>query len=133
MPKRILDTGRLINFWHSKLQGGSLDNVTQDMVKGWARELVNLRESNAIVSPVEVEFLAGARNGHELELFRAFLAVFEVVDAGHTLPQDWQKAKQFAQRVPHDGKRRQMGDCLIKGIAERFKRDVDSPDKRFHH
>ncbi len=86
---------------------------------------------NAIVTPVVVEFVAGARKSRELELFRAFLACFDVIDRGQILPADWQAARRVAERIPRDGKPRQLGDCLIRAIARRLNYEIDTADQTF--
>ena len=84
------------------------------------------------MTPVYIEFVAGARTAVELELSRAYLAGLEIVDAGRILKEDWEKARQLAERVPRDGKPRQLGDCLIRAIALRLKYyDVLTADDSF--
>ena len=84
------------------------------------------------MTPVYIEFIAGARSAVELELSRAYLAGLEVVDAGRILKEDWEKARKLAERIPRNGKLRQLGDCLIRAIAARLKYyDVLTADDSF--
>jgi predicted nucleic acid-binding protein len=93
--------------------------------------LAALHGTSATVSPVIIEFLAGTTSANELMLARAYLDVFVVIDHQQTPPQDWQEAQRLAQRVPRDGRRRQLGDCLIRAIANRLKHEVISYDQGF--
>lgn len=128
MSRRILDTSILIRHWqrHAK----SLQTAEDAARLGC--ELDALYNTKAILTPVYIEFVAGARTAAELELSRAYLAVLEIVDAGRILKEDWQKARQIAERVPRNGKPRQLGDCLIRAIAVRLKYyDVLTADDSF--
>jgi predicted nucleic acid-binding protein len=84
-----------------------------------------------LVTPVVIEFLAGVRGRHELELADKFLSEFAVLDDGNVVPSDWQEARRLARRVPQDGTRRQLGDCLIRAIANRLRADVLTLDEDF--
>ena len=96
-----------------------------------AKSLLTLLRAKGIVTPVKVEFLAGARNSEELARFRLFLTSLPVVDEGRVLAQDWVCAEQLAARIPRDGKPRQMADCLIRAIADRLNCDVITSDRGF--
>ena len=41
------------------------------------------------------------------------------------------KAKRLAERVPRDGRRRQLGDCLVQAIANRLRYEVFAIDTFF--
>jgi predicted nucleic acid-binding protein len=84
-----------------------------------------------IVSPVLIEFLAGALTSNELDLYRAYLAPFEVLDRGNIPRQDWEEAKRLAQWIKKDGRKRRLGDCLIQAIAGRLNCDVVTSDQDF--
>ena len=125
---KILDTTVLINHWRKFDQ----PQRTTTECRLYAEELIELQGTNVIVSPVLIEFLAGARNRSELELFQAYLEPFEVLDNGLIPPADWDEARRFAQWIRTDRNRterpRKLGDCLIQAIAARFNRDVVSSD-----
>lgn len=108
-----------------------MDLPTVEAVATWARELIELHGTRAIVSPVLIEFLAGTSNATELRLAKAYLDPFEIVDQQRIPPQDWQEAVRLAQRVPRSGQRRQLGDCLIRSIANRLKYEVVTHDVGF--
>jgi predicted nucleic acid-binding protein len=129
MRKRILDTSELIAHWRRCIARGAVP-ARKNAVRRWAQELIEIHESNAIVSPVYVEFVAGARSRGELEMFRVYLSEFRVVDAGKITKEDWEAATRRAERVPRDGKPRQLGDCLVDAIAERLRCEVRSLDRR---
>ena len=88
-------------------------------------------QSNAIVTPVFLEFIGGVRSAAELQLAETYLNQFHVVDNGKVLEEDWQEAERIARRVPRDGTPRQLGDCLIRAIANRLRYDVSTIDQRF--
>jgi predicted nucleic acid-binding protein len=123
---RILDTHVLIKHWRK------LDKRNRSItsVRIHAEELIEVQGTNLIASPVLVEFLAGTRDSNELELSRAFLEPFEVLDKGEIPRQDWDEAKRFAQWI-RIGRERKLGDCLIQAIAKRLNGDVVSADLDF--
>jgi len=123
---RILDTNVLINHWR---RFGKKNRIASE-VRAHAEELIEFEGTNLIVSPVLIEFLVGARSGEELDLYKAYLEPFEVLDDGEIPRQDWEEAKRFAQWVRKD-RERKLGDCLIEAIAKRFNGDVVSGDPDF--
>ncbi len=130
MRKRILDACILITYW--KHQDKRLPrSSTPNDARGWAEKLIQLYDTNAIVTPVYVEFIVGVTSTREMQLSQAYLDRFTIVDKGNISKQDWEETKRLAQRVPADGKRRQLGDCLIRAIANRLGYDVSTMDKRF--
>ena len=84
--------------------------------------------TSAILTPVAIEFLCGARDASELDLYRAFLARLDVLDGGRINQEDWQKAEQFAAWIPRDGTPRDFADCLIAAIARRLSCEVLTSD-----
>lgn len=123
---RILDTNVLINHF------GRFDKRkkrTPREFKMHGEELIEFQGSNLIVSPVLVEFLAGA-NREDLELRKAYLEPFEVLDKGNIPSADWDEAKRLAQWI-RLGRERKLGDCLIEAIANRHNGDVISNDRDF--
>ncbi|MBO0699501.1 MAG: PIN domain-containing protein [Zavarzinella sp.] len=130
MPRKILDTSVLIREWNlrrSKVKGV----VTTDLAERWGTKLKLFYDPAFLVSPVPIEFLAGAHTSDELALFRSFLSPFRSLDEGKIPPDDWEQARRFAERIPKDGKPRQLGDCIIAAIALRLHCDVVSFDKGF--
>ena len=145
MPKSLLDSNILLEHFRRMPDKNAKG---ADDAKTWADLLIKNRGTNAIVSPVEIEVLAGTRDPHDLELTEAFLSRFEVVDGQRTLPEDWEMAKRFAKRVvkldrqvPRQHRRRdrqdnpgtparQLGDCLISAIARRLNYSLITADKR---
>ena len=125
MAKRLLDTSILIRQWLLERR------MTRRRAVALAKELIQLKGTNVIASPVVIEFLAGTRNRAELEFARLFLNEFEVADQQAIPARDWEQAQRLAQRVPRDGKPRHLGDCLIRAIAHRLHYDVETLDDRF--
>lgn len=124
MPRpKILDTNVLINHWW---RFGKKERTTAEC-KAHAEELIEVQGTNGIVSPVLIEFLAGARSSGDLELHKAYLEPFEVLDKGIIPSRDWDEAKRFAQWIRKE-RTRDLGDCLIQAIAERLNADVVSSD-----
>src|SRR5947207_9891906 len=115
MVRRVIDTSVLCSFWYRRLNGRRLQDVSPQEARRWAQELIEVH-GDAIVTPVSVEFVAGARKGRELALSRAFLSCFRVIDEGQIPAADWQAAHRLAERIPRDGKARHLGDCLIRAI-----------------
>ncbi len=131
MPRRALDTNVLIRHWGDDLGYSRLEQVTPARAVASARRLVTIQRADAIVTPVYIEFICGHATAHSVRLAKAYLGVFEVIDAGRILPGDWDLAKRIAARVGPDGLRRQMGDCLIAALSERLNLEVVTFEKRF--
>ena len=83
------------------------------------------------MTPVYIEFLGGARSAAELKLYVEYLKSFDVLDKHRIAPEDCQEAIRIAQRVPRSGSPRQLGDCLIRAIANRLNADVFTLDREF--
>jgi predicted nucleic acid-binding protein len=134
MTKTVLDTSVLLDFWHRRV-GNAWEEMALDAARAIAEPLIRVEQTRAIVTPVRLEVLCGGRTAHEVALFDAYLSAFDVVDRGDVLRQDWELAEQLARRIPRNwrlhGKRRQLGDCLIRAIAKRLRYDVRSHDKGF--
>jgi predicted nucleic acid-binding protein len=130
MERRILDTSILIAYWRQR-RSGSRREITPRDVARWAKDLIDLYRTDAIVTPVYVELLAGITDRYELRLTQTFLASFRCVDGGNITPADWQDAIRLAQRVPRNRKPRQLGDCLIRAVANRLRYGVETLDQDF--
>jgi predicted nucleic acid-binding protein len=130
MARKIFDTSALIQHWHDCSGGSFREKSAEDAVE-WTRRLINIHDTDAIVTPVYIEFAAGARNGPESELTHAFLGQFRVINEGKITFDDWQETRRLAQRVPPNGKPRQLGDCLIAAIGKRLHYEVIRFDKGF--
>ena len=127
--KRVLDTNILIAHFLAlrPLAGkGASDAVSS------ARRLIEDRGTDEIVSPVEVEFLCGVLERHEMRLREAFLSVFKVIDEHSTIPKDWSEAARYAKHPGFHASPRDLGDCLVSAIADRLGREVISDDKGLH-
>lgn len=130
MRRRVLDTQILIRHWQACIAGVEHD-PTEERAAAWAADLIETYSTDVIVTPVYVEFVAGTRRAAELRAARAYLAKLRILDEGRIIDRDWIEARRLAQRVPRDGKPRQLGDCLIKAIANRFSYEVLSSDRGF--
>jgi hypothetical protein len=81
MPKaKILDTNVLISHWH---RFDVSHGRTAASFRAHAEELIEFEGTNSITSPVLIEFLAGALSSSDLELYRAYLEPFTVLDKGN--------------------------------------------------
>jgi predicted nucleic acid-binding protein len=125
MARRILDTCILGDRWR-RFKGS-----TPADPRRWAEKLVTLRNASRILPPAELEFLAGIRSEGEMALAEAYLGTFITPPNGQVREEDWLVARNYARRVPRDGKPRQIGDCLIRAVANRLRLDVDTFDTRF--
>ena len=130
MARRILDTSVLVQHW--KRSGGHAAHVSQSAdVRAWADELAKLYGTRAIVSPVYLEFICGTTTREQLELARRFLSEFEIIDHWQVRTDDLREAQRIAERIPRSGRRRQLGDCLIRALANRLSHDVVTHEKAF--
>jgi predicted nucleic acid-binding protein len=66
-----------------------------------------------------------------VSLARAYLEAFELLDEDRIPPDDWRDARRISLRVSRDGRKRQVGDCIIRAICNRLNLDVLTADKRF--
>ena len=130
--ERIIDTSILVSCWRRRLSqsGKPVAQITKADASNWAIDIAPSK-SRSIVTPVAIEFLAGARNAHEIALFRSFLDQFQILDRGVISREDWVAARRIAERVPRDSKPRQLGDCLIRAVARRLGCDVWTNDEAF--
>lgn len=120
----------MIGYWR-RHRARLRDDMTTQTALEWAREIIDLFGTDAILTPVWVEVVAGTQSSAELAFARLFLSHFRIADGGKIMTEDWDQAKRLAARVPPDGKRRQLGDCLIRGIAIRLRCDVHTADQSF--
>jgi predicted nucleic acid-binding protein len=140
MKKRAFDTNILVTQLR-KLR--PFEEKTPADAESLARALIAAEESDAIVTPVEIEVLAGVRDRHELELTESFLNSFRVIDQRRILPADWEEARRLAKHIPRPyrppkgrgsaqtrvAEPRDLGDCLITAITRRLNHDVMTADK----
>jgi predicted nucleic acid-binding protein len=126
MAKRVLDTNKLIRHWKRFKPSG---DRTPSGAKAWAETLIELEQTNAIVTPVELEMLGGDVSDRDRELTRAYLKPFQVIDNGRIIAEDWEEARHLIERIPRDPRPRGLTDCLIRAIADRLNYEVLSDDK----
>jgi predicted nucleic acid-binding protein len=140
MPNRLLDTNVLIAHFRGL---HPYQEASPSVASNHAQELISKLNTDAIVTPVEIEMLAGARNRHEIELTEAFLKPFRLIDRRRILAEDWEEARRVSKYLPkqvHSSSRRKtrsepnvqprdLGDCLITAIARRLNYDVLTDDK----
>jgi len=120
MPRNILDTSVLIRVW--KLELSKLKSpLTESLASRWGQSLREFYEPAFVLTPIAIEFLAGSHSSDDLLMYRAFLSPFQLLDRAEILAEDWEQAKRFAERIPKDGKPRQLGDCIIAAIARRLR------------
>jgi predicted nucleic acid-binding protein len=128
----ILDTNVLVEHWR-RSRIGRLDRFTTRDARSWAERLIELHATDAIVTPIYLEFICGARDARELVLIEEYLAAFRVVDRWDIRANDWKDAHRIARRVPlgTHPKPRDLGDCLIRAIARRLRYKVHTADLGF--
>jgi predicted nucleic acid-binding protein len=127
MKRQVLDTSVLIHHWRRR-SAGHLGISTVRDARRWARDLIQIEVTDAIVSPVALEVLYGTRDAHELKLSVAYVEEFRLADDGAVTVEDWEEARRLAVRVPRDGRPRQLGDCLIRAIVNRLRLRVKTFD-----
>jgi predicted nucleic acid-binding protein len=130
MRRRILDSCKLIKQWQRCYRRHTGKLAERDITR-WANELVELYETNWILAPVAVEFLAGFTSRKELEWGERFLRSFYWVDERNIPPEDWDTVYRLVRRIRSDNKTRQLGDCLIRAIARRLKCEIETDDRGF--
>jgi predicted nucleic acid-binding protein len=121
MVRRVLDTNVLIEDFRG-LQPYAEKKTQQARTR--AQALIHDKNTKAILSPIEIEFLGGICDRHEMELAEAYLAEFQVIDEHKTLPQDWEEARRVAKHIGHNTGPRQLGDCLIIAICNRLRYEL---------
>ena len=125
--RRYLDTNRLIAHWR-RCRKQPITEYSPADATVWARLLIRDDGTDAILTPVAIEFLCGTMNPHEPDLTRAFLDQFQIIEKGEILAEDWEQAKRFAAWVPRDAKPRDLADCLLAAIARRLGYDPLTSD-----
>jgi hypothetical protein len=78
---RIIDANHLIGIWRLRIPKPADADITD--ARQCADESIRNLGTNALVTPVVMEFLAGIQSRHELRLADEFLTQFAVIDAGH--------------------------------------------------
>jgi predicted nucleic acid-binding protein len=126
MPRHVLDTNILID--HFRLLR-PYARKSPAAATDWAAKLIANKETDAIVSPVLVEFLYGVVDAHEMQLAEAYIGSFRIIDGHETLAQDWLETRRSAKHVGHQAVPRHLGDCLISAIASRLKYEVITKDR----
>ncbi|MGD0139162.1 MAG: PIN domain-containing protein [Tepidisphaeraceae bacterium] len=131
MARRVLDTNVLINHWRRSFPLKGSNQIPHRKAVACARSLIELQNSNAILSPIYIEYLCGPQSAGGVENARNYLDQFEIVDEGRILPEDWKESKRIAGRVSRNSAPRDMGDCLIRAICNRLNMDVVTLDAHF--
>ena len=116
MKRRVLDTNVLVTLWHSGSGRVDSERAAEAVAHGWLAE----HPRDAIVTPVRLEFLGGTRSRDELRVAEGFLGLFDLLDGGRVLPEDWHVAERYAKRVPFAPRPRGAIDCLILAICVRL-------------
>jgi predicted nucleic acid-binding protein len=128
--RRLFDSNYLMNHYRRKCHS-PIARWSERDAHAWADDLLELYQTNAIVSPVYLEFVAGTSSHADLKLSRAYLSRFVIVDGWKIVDRDLKEARRIAERVPRDGRPRDFGDCLIRAIANRFSYEVLTNDASF--
>src|ERR1017187_2949364 len=102
MRRFLLDTSVLVRHWRGCRTGKKSAEIKEGDAELWARRLIEIEDTNAIATPVLLEYLCGVRDQLELGLARAYLKPFRSVDKGKTLVADWRGAQRLAQRGPQN-------------------------------
>jgi hypothetical protein len=87
MPKRVLDTNILLSFWNHCSQKSKGRFQAAD-ARRWAKQLISFHNTNAILTPIYIEVLAGVTNAKEATAWEAFLAEFACVDRQQLFKED---------------------------------------------
>jgi predicted nucleic acid-binding protein len=130
MPRRVLDTNILLDYWNHRVSRGGR-KFTVSAVRAWANDLITLHNTNAILTPIYIELIAGTTTITEASLWKAFLDEFHCIDEQRILAEDWNEAIRIASRIPRQTRRRKLGDCLIRAICKRRRYELVTHDKDF--
>ena len=125
---RFFDTNKLIENWRRCKGDRRLADVSSSQAIEWAGKLIGLYQTDAILTPVRIEFLCGVMSSQEKSLGEAYLSHFYILDRGEIRDEDWVEATRYAQWVTNPPARRSMGDCLIAAIARRLRIEIISGD-----
>ena len=118
--RELLDTNKLIKQWR-RSRKRPIAEYTRTDVESWAKELIGIYQTNYILTPVYLEFVSGVVERYEMEMSKAFLSHFIVLDEGKITPEDWAEARRLAERIPRKSRPRGAIDCLIKALAIRLR------------
>jgi predicted nucleic acid-binding protein len=127
----ILDTSVLLRWWRRCRRGRQLADIRRGEIIQWGKKLTELHQTDAIATPVYIEMLAGTSDRRELAYTRIFLGCFRCIDEQRTPSTDWEEAIRLAGRIPREPRPRDLGDCLIRAIANRLKYGVITHDTGF--
>jgi predicted nucleic acid-binding protein len=127
----VLDTSVLLSWWRRRRQGRRYADIKKSEISQWGKQLAELHQTDAIVTPVYVEMLAGTSDRRELAFTRLFLDCFRCIDEQRTPAVDWEEAIRLAGRIPRQPRPRDLGDCLIRAIANRLNYGVLTHDAGF--
>lgn len=116
MRRRVLDTNVLVTLWHSSAGRVQSERAADDVAQAW----LVAHPRDGVVTPVRLEFLGGTRSRDELRIAEYFLGLFDLLDGGRVLVEDWQVAERYAKRVPFEPRPRGAIDCLILAICVRL-------------
>jgi len=96
MARRVLDTSVLIQHWHDcrARAAKDLSDLQPSETEVWGCALIRLRRADLILTPVYLEFVAGAQSAHELLLQRSYLFPFAIHDRGDVRKEDWIEASR---------------------------------------
>jgi predicted nucleic acid-binding protein len=87
VKRHVLDTSILLYHWHRSVSS-PLERLTVDDARRWARKLIDLQETDVIVTLVFLEVLCSARSAHEMRLTGGYLAEFRILDGGQVTKED---------------------------------------------
>lgn len=129
--RRVFETNVLVSHWRIKRRDRHISEIEITEPRNWASELIRQMNSNAIVTPVRLEFLSGTRDLHEWNLAEAYLENFQIVDNGLITETDWESTARRISRIPRVGRPRHLVDCLILSICDRLRYEVLTSESRF--
>ena len=66
MRRFVLDTSILVRHWRGCRTGKTSVQIKEVDASLWARTLIEIEDTNAIVTPVRLEFVCGVRDQWEL-------------------------------------------------------------------
>ena len=89
MSDRVLDSNVPSEFYREKARTTGQSPPPPKVARQWGLDAVQLLRCDKIVSPVRLEFVNNRQSREELAAAKAFISVFDAIDRGRVVPEDW--------------------------------------------
>lgn len=127
MARRVIDSNILMGLWRGDRPSPGRVR-SKETARAAALSWLRVAPDDGIITPVRLEFLVGARDRDELDLYDYFLSHFKLLDDGRIIEQDWREAERLARWIPAGGVPRGAMDWLIRAVCNRLRVELKSKD-----